>query len=45
MTDWIKNDKFITETEEGLKCFQKYGYYTVCINLSKRKKISVKKDT
>ena len=36
MKDWIKNDDFITETEEGLKYRQKYGCYTVCVNPPKR---------
>ena len=45
MTDWIKNDEFITETEEGLKYHKKYGCYTVCMNPSKRKKIWFLKDT
>ena len=45
MTDWIKNDECITETEEGLKYCQKYGCYTVCMNPSKGEKISVKKNT
>ena len=45
MTDWIKNDEFITETEEGVIYREKYGCYTVCTNPWKRKKLSLKKDT